>query len=487
MHDVHRRRPGHRGRPRTRLIGAVFRSLDRLLGRLARIGAGARAARFGARAAALDATPKDAIERALDRDGHIREAAVRELASAPRPEAIPVLLARANDWVPQVRAAAVTALSAHLRDELVPAWALALDAVEALRRGGRLDDVAVLAAIDGFLRAPERLDRIVAATRAAPLALQRLVGALRRAAAHDDAALAALLCADASGGDVVAALSATRAAQALADPTVRDRVWRAALASPHAALRRIGLANALAAGGEDRAALIERFAHDPSVAVRAAVLAAASAVERDAIAASARRALDAPSTSSVDREDRRRAVALHTLVALGEFDPSPASPWLRTPGARTRETAFAGCWQRADAATRETLALRAFADDAPRLQRWAARAVVRAGLVPHWHALLDVVVRSPSRHRLHAVRRALGRASPWWRLAFELGLGEATGSVDRAQLASWCVDTDRSFAAPAAADADAIAAAWRRASAALGEGLAAAVGSRLVRYGVIAD
>jgi hypothetical protein len=41
--------------------------------------------------------------------------------------------------------------------------------------------------------------------------------------------------------------------------------------------------------------------------------------------------------------------------------------------------------------------------------------------------------------------------------------------------------------APAKADADAFATARQRASSAIGEPLAGAVGSRLVRFGVIAD
>jgi hypothetical protein len=113
--------------------------------------------------------------------------------------------------------------------------------------------------------------------------------------------------------------------------------------------------------------------------------------------------------------------------------------------------------------------------------------VLRDGLVPHWRSLVEVAARAPSPARLRSVRRALGCASPWWRLAFELALGETTGSVERRRLASWCSDVDRSHATPASADAAAIAAAWHRASSAIGEPLAGAVGSRLVRFGVIAD
>ncbi|MBV9891924.1 MAG: hypothetical protein JO090_13695, partial [Rhizobacter sp.] len=417
-------------------------------------GDAASAARIGELAAAAD-PPADAIERAVDRDGHVREAAVRELGSAPRGDAIRALLVRANDWVPQVRAAAAEALAVHLREEFVPAWALALDAVEALRRAGRVDAAAVLAPIDAFLATPPRLERIDAATRNAPAALRRLVGTLRRNAASDDEALATLLRDDAAGADIVAALSALQAADTLGATELRDAVWQAAIASPHAAVRRFGLARVLDAHTGERATLVGRFAFDPSVAVRARVLAASSEAERAAIRAAATRLLDAPTTDAAG--DTRRAIALHTLVALRPFDWSPASPWLRTPGERTRAVAFAACWLRADAAARETLLLAAFGDAAPRLQRWAASAVRRDGLVPPWRALLHLVVQAPAPSRVRAVRRALGCASPWWRLAFELGLGEATGAVDASGLAAWCFAADRSYVAPGAADATAIA------------------------------
>ncbi|HZW73062.1 MAG TPA: hypothetical protein VFF43_05920, partial [Caldimonas sp.] len=241
------------------------------------------------------------------------------------------------------------------------------------------------------------------------------------------------------------------------------------------------------AAGDRGAALVERFAFDPSVAVRACALAASSDDERGAIRAAAARLLDAPWPAAAVVEDRRRAIALHTRIALGDFDASATSPWLHAPGERTRAVAYAACWQCADAGGRETLVVAAFADRAPRVQRWATRAVERDGLVPHWRTLLDLVVRSPSPQRLGAVRSALRCASPWWRLEFELALGEATGNVDRARLAAWCLSVDGAFLAPAKADVAAIAAAWQRASSTIDAPLASAVRSRLVRYGVIAD
>jgi len=396
--------------------------------------------------------------------------------------------------VPQVRAAAPAALMRHLRDDFVPAWAAAIDAVDALRRAGRADHLALLAPINAFLTAPTRLERLVQETRAAPIAHRRIVGAMRWAAAADPAALARLLAADAAGADVVAALAATRAAAGLADPALRDEVWRAAAGSPHAAVRLAAIADALGRGSASGAALmartafIERFAFDPSGAVRARVLSAADRSERDGIAALSRQRLAAPSVSLPGGDDRPRSIALHTLIALDTTDAAErCAASLTAAGASERAVAFAGCWSRADDAAREELLIAAFADDAARLQRWAVRAVARGGLVPPWRALLAVVVRAPDRSRLRAVRRALGHASPWWRLAFELALGAASGRYDGVALARWCGDVDRSYAAPPRGERDALAAAWRQASPQLDEAIGRAVGARLVRFGVIAD
>jgi hypothetical protein len=71
----------------------AVRWLDRLIGR-------AVGARPGQRIEPVEADP---IERAFDCSGYVRETAVRELGRHPRPEAIRVLLMRANDRADQTR------------------------------------------------------------------------------------------------------------------------------------------------------------------------------------------------------------------------------------------------------------------------------------------------------------------------------------------------------------------------------------------------
>ncbi|MGW3964037.1 HEAT repeat domain-containing protein [Amycolatopsis sp. NPDC005003] len=60
-------------------------------------------------------TPREAlVVAACSGDGYLREAAIHRLAVSPDPEALPLLLVRCVDWVPQVRAAARAAVVSKL-------------------------------------------------------------------------------------------------------------------------------------------------------------------------------------------------------------------------------------------------------------------------------------------------------------------------------------------------------------------------------------
>ena len=70
--------------------------------------------------------------------------------------AIPLVLARLNDWVPQVRAAAAKVMSVLLRDDLEPAWINALPEVVRLMSGQRwaTDGGAIREDLERFLLQP---------------------------------------------------------------------------------------------------------------------------------------------------------------------------------------------------------------------------------------------------------------------------------------------------------------------------------------------
>ncbi|MBL4685882.1 MAG: hypothetical protein JKY37_14905 [Nannocystaceae bacterium] len=74
--------------------------------------------------------------------GHMRQAALRELARGPLAASLPFLLVRANDWVPQVRAVAATRLAA-LEDTDIEVLAPLLELVLRLAAQGRREPRAV--------------------------------------------------------------------------------------------------------------------------------------------------------------------------------------------------------------------------------------------------------------------------------------------------------------------------------------------------------
>jgi HEAT repeat protein len=63
---------------------------------------------------------------ARSHSGYVREAAVQALALSGHGDALPVLLERANDWVPEVRRAAYAAVEGFLDEEHIGAWGRAL-------------------------------------------------------------------------------------------------------------------------------------------------------------------------------------------------------------------------------------------------------------------------------------------------------------------------------------------------------------------------
>lgn len=109
----------------------------------------------------------------LHRSGWVRQAALQELANAPRAECLPFVLARLNDWVPAVRDAALRAIRPYLAAAYADRWIAMLDLVEALRRARRADHQSLLAAVDELLRSRDLEPQLLAALRSLDPAVRR--------------------------------------------------------------------------------------------------------------------------------------------------------------------------------------------------------------------------------------------------------------------------------------------------------------------------
>jgi HEAT repeat protein len=80
-------------------------------------------------------------------DGFVREAAVRRLADFESAAALRAIIARLNDWVPQVRVAARASLQSFKRTECLPALIECLDDILSLERKTRADQRETLVAL----------------------------------------------------------------------------------------------------------------------------------------------------------------------------------------------------------------------------------------------------------------------------------------------------------------------------------------------------
>lgn len=106
--------------------------------------------------------------------GFKRENAVRRLGRLGNPVAIPYLVERANDWVPQVRAAARDALSNLLRTGNGAAFVASLPAIMHLQSCTRDDHSELLQAVQEFLLHEENVQHLVAGLHSQDAQVARL-------------------------------------------------------------------------------------------------------------------------------------------------------------------------------------------------------------------------------------------------------------------------------------------------------------------------
>ena len=171
-------------------------------------------------------------------NGYVREAAVLRLALLKDGAELPYLLMRLNDWVPQVRAAALDAVVQRVRPDYVEHFVDNLALVVRLETVKRSDQGDVLPAISSLLALPSARTPMIAAMRSRSATVRRASFRFLTRNSPDD--LADLL---------TAALS-------VEDPTIRLWAARSALAE----VRGDALRGVLDSLGSDPAALVRREA-----------------------------------------------------------------------------------------------------------------------------------------------------------------------------------------------------------------------------------
>jgi len=99
----------------------------------------------------------------MHRDGHKRENAVRRLGLLGNPVAIPKLIVRANNWVPQVRQAAKESLAKLMKSENAQAFVCSLPNLYHLQNCGLDKHEELINNVKNFLLRPENVSHLQAA------------------------------------------------------------------------------------------------------------------------------------------------------------------------------------------------------------------------------------------------------------------------------------------------------------------------------------
>ena len=390
--------------------------------------------------------------RCVDSDGRCRESALRELQRLPAElhgRALPFVLARLNDWVPQVRAAAAKALLPLLRDDLTPAWLLALPDVARLMGGARWgrDGVALREAIEQFLlQDPARRAALLACAPHMALPARRWLTLQSWWHGPPDERLQALLLA-LQGADARMARQALRhlktlSADWLAQPGVCEALARAHFPGLQLEVLRDLQAEGQFPGGDEALEL----AFSRHGGTRNWLLFHAGDELKQLVLRRAETLLGEPNAVV------RQLVALQVLRALRAPSwPGHLVSGCAHPAARMREEACVQSFAHFEPDHCNALALRALADPSPKVQRAALNALRQGRAALTAPELRDLVRREP--RAMQAVLRVLSHWSAWIRVPLTLELLAQT-PVDRdvalAELDALGLSLQRSRYAPTA-------------------------------------
>lgn len=398
-------------------------------------------------------------------NGYERQAAVEALQRLRDVSALPMLLARANDWVPPVRCAAQSALRSFMDDAYARDWVQALDSVVALERAQRVDHRELLASIAAFLSRPTHLAEVVAASVQAASSVQRYVFALQYRQAQTEEARFGLLRQALVGADVVLAESALAKSAAVASPSLQQALTDAACRARYASVRAEGLRRALAAPQAATPSLVRAMCLDGSAAVRTVALRALQTQGSEAV--------DAAVADALARLGRTGASGKEQAVALqfvGAARPAQALAYgtqaLQSPSAELRRVAFSTLLSHVQGDAEEPLLLSALADPSSKVQRLVTEHVRRGGAVPPASKVLDAAWVHGMVGALSRAFSILGYCPTWSRLEYLLQTknrvwpspGEA---LFLAELERWASDARHNFVEPTVMQRSALRVAWQ--------------------------
>lgn len=387
---------------------------------------------------------EDLLAMSSHASGFKRENAVRRLGILGNPTAIPHLIVRANDWVPQVRAAARDALSKLLRTGNGEAFVASLPAIVHLQTCTRDDHSELLQAVQEFLLREDNLHHLVAGLHSPDHQVARL--ATRLLVERQRIAATELIAAGLSHKDVVVRSTVVDLLRGLEAGDFSAAV-AIALRDPYMPVRREAFQQLLARDVEAGLRAARDLLFDGSVSVREIAV---------------RRLMDAGEpveqiyAGALTGDASRVAVVTCVLWGWAFMDSQPRTEQVRQlldarfPSVRRAALQAIAKLLRNDA----KLYLEAgLADESPAVCKEAARLIIRVGDKPGSERLMSIARQSGLPHVAIACCRVARDGSKWEWLKFILKVyGASDAAVTREafsrEIDTWEQTFNRSSAQP---------------------------------------
>ena len=387
---------------------------------------------------------EDLLMLSSHRSGFKRENAVRRLGMLGNPVAIPYLIERANDWVPQVRAAARDALSRLLKADNASAFVAALPALMHLQTCGRDDHSGLLQAVHDFLLRDENLQHLEMNLQSPDARVARIVFRLlveRRQLSAAELVARGLMHTDVVVRSIVIDLLRELEAKSFAVAVER------ALCDPHMPVRREAFQQLLVRDAEAGLRIARRMLFDPSASVREI------AVDR---LLNAGEPVEQIYAGALTGEGHRVAIVTCVLWSWAYLSNRSRSgqvvQMLDAEFPAVRRTALQTIVRLLGEDARPYLEA-ALADRSPSVCKEAARLIIRSGHKPDAERLVTIARASGLRHAAVASCRVARHVNKWDWLKVILKLyGAADSAVTQETFSSevdvWEAQFNRSSAQP---------------------------------------
>lgn len=271
------------------------------------------------------------------RDGFVRERAVRLLTDFEDGFELPYLLIRTNDWVADVQAAALVAVSRRIARPYAPHWFRSLGLLDRLRATQRREaDLArLIRRVDALLLEVEVRPLLATALSKGELSVRRAT--LRLALSLSPRDGQTMLLASLHDDDPVIAITAAEAVLRRAGSDDASALIDQTIGHPLARVRSLAIEAALRHEVPEGIAALRRGLFDDARSIREVVRYELSKREG---------ALDFASTyrqALRDRQGHDRTVAFEGLAEVGTRDDLPLFfQFLHDPNARVRAAAIVG-------------------------------------------------------------------------------------------------------------------------------------------------